>query len=149
MLNKLLNHKKIQVVSKVDTWEDAIALASDPLVEDGSIKRMFINEMIENIKKFGPYIVIADYFALPHASSSTNVNRLSMSLLIVEEPVDLLGKPVNVFLVLATTDNSSHMKALASLSEILYVKENIEVFRSGNKDSIMELINSTGEEVTK
>jgi hypothetical protein len=42
-----------------------------------------------------------------------------MSLLVVRDEVDVLGQPVNVFLVLATVDSSSHLDALANLSDIL------------------------------
>ncbi|MGL5563534.1 MAG: PTS sugar transporter subunit IIA [Tannerellaceae bacterium] len=66
--------------------------------------------MINSILTHGPYIVLKDRFALPHASGGSGVNRLSMSLLVVEEEVDLLGKPVNVFMVSAPVDNSSHRR---------------------------------------
>lgn len=64
-----------------------------------------------------------------------------MSLLVVEEEVDLLGKPVNIFMVLAAIDNNSHIKALASLSEMLYDSSNIDILITGNEESILELIN--------
>ena len=141
MLKELVNEKRVNKVLRVKDWKEAIRLASQPLLEDNSIDERYVDAMIESIKKHGPYIVLADGFALPHANSKDGVNRLAMSLLTVEEEVDLLGKPVNIFMVLATIDNNSHIKALASLSEILFDKENLGVFREGNKEKILKIIN--------
>lgn len=142
MLKELLFESRIQVVNHCASWKEAIQLASKPLLEDGSIEPIYVQSMIDSIESHGPYIVLADHFALPHASASQGVNALSMSLLISKEEVDLLSKPVNAFLVLATVDNTSHMRALASLSELLYEPKNLEVFCKGDKNSILELINS-------
>ncbi|MDB1939726.1 PTS sugar transporter subunit IIA, partial [Clostridium tertium] len=141
MLKELINEQRVRKVSKVKDWEEAIKVAARPLLEDGSIKEEYVEAMIESIKKHGPYIVLADRFALPHASAKEGVNRLSMSLLTVEEEVDLLGKPVNIFMVLATVDNNSHIKALASLSELLYDEENLKIFRDGDSKKILKIIN--------
>ena len=141
MLKDLLNEKRINKVKKVSDWKEAIKLAAAPLLEDGSIDSQYVDGMIESVNKYGPYIVLADRFALPHASSKVGVNRLAMSLLSIEEEVDLLGEPVNVFMVLAAIDNTSHIKALADLSELLYEEKNLEVFKIGNKEEILNLIN--------
>lgn len=141
MLKELVTADRIRKVKRVDNWKEAIKLAAKPLLDDGSIETIYIDNMIESLMEHGPYIVLADRFALPHASSKKGVNKLSMSLLVVEEEVDLLGKPVNIFMVLAATDNNSHIKALASLSEMLYDTSNIDILITGNEDSILELIN--------
>lgn len=141
MLKELVTADRIRKVKRVDNWKEAIKLAAKPLLEDGSIEALYIDNMIESLNEHGPYIVLADRFALPHASSKKGVNKLSMSLLVVEDEVDLLGKPVNIFMVLAATDNNSHIRALASLSEMLYDASNIDILITGNEDSILELIN--------
>lgn len=140
MLKELLNENRIVTIDHVDDWKKAITIAADPLLKDGSIEMEYVDQMIESVEKHGPYIVLADHFALPHASSASGVNKLSMSLLIVKDEVDLMGKPVNLFMVLATIDNTSHMKALASLTEILYDEKNMALFCEGNKQQILDLI---------
>lgn len=142
MLRELLNEKRVNKIKKVNNWEEAIEIASRPLIEDNSIEELYVKNIIKNIKEHGPYIVLADKFALPHASTKEGVNKLAMSLLVVENDVDLLGKPVNIFLLLATINNTIHLKALASISEILYEEENINKIISGTKEEILELINN-------
>lgn len=147
MLKDLLPEKRIKKVTSVSDWKQAIQVASQPLLEDGSIEESYINAMIESVEKFGPYIVLADEFALPHASSSGGVNKLSMSMLILDEKVDLLGEDVKIFLVLAAIDNKSHLKALASLTEILSKDGNLEFIKNASVEEISKLIQK--EEVNK
>lgn len=141
MLKELVTENRIKKIERVEDWQEAIKKASEPLLKDGSIEELYVNDMIDGILKHGPYIVLANKFALPHASSKNGVNKLSMSLLVVEEEVDLLGKPVNIFMVLAAVDNNSHIRALASLSEMLYDENNIKAIIEGTESSIYELIN--------
>ncbi|HBG0291600.1 TPA: transcription antiterminator [Clostridioides difficile] len=141
MLKELINAERVNIIKGVRDWKEAIKIASKPLLEDNSIEELYIENMIKSVEKYGPYIVLADRFALPHASSKEGVNKLAMSLLIVEDEVDLLGKPVNIFMVLAAVDNTTHIRALASLSEMMYEEENVKLIINGDKSSILELIN--------
>ncbi|HBF7898328.1 BglG family transcription antiterminator [Clostridioides difficile] len=141
MLKELINAERVNIIKSVRDWKEAIKIASKPLLEDNSIEGLYIENMIRSVEKYGPYIVLADRFALPHASSKEGVNKLAMSLLIVEDEVDLLGKPVNIFMVLAAVDNTTHIRALASLSEMMYEEENVKLIINGDKSSILELIN--------
>lgn len=141
MLKDLIYDERVNVVQHVDTWQDAIAIAAKPLIEDHSIEPSYVDAMIDSVNQFGPYIVLDDYFALPHARAKVGVNRVAMSMLVVKDEVDLMGQPVNIFLVLATVDSTSHLDALANLSDILCERENLQTFRTGDKKEIISLIN--------
>ena len=139
-LKDLITAERISVVPHVDNWKDGIRLAAQPLLQDHTIEASYIAAMIDSVQQFGPYIVLDDYFALPHAKTNVGVNRLGMALLVVKDGVDVLGHSVNVFLVLAAVDTDSHLKALGMLSDILDERGNIERFRAGDKKEILELI---------
>ena len=49
---------KIQVVEKIETWEKAIEIGAQPLINSGKIKFGYVKSMIENIKNLGPYIIL-------------------------------------------------------------------------------------------
>lgn len=140
MLKDLLFGERIQITERVGDWTEAVRLASAPLLADGSIEPEYVEAMIESVRAHGPYIVLTDYFALPHAESSAGVHRLAMSLLVVREAVSLCGNPVNAFLVLAAVDASTHLNALAEMSELLYDGKNVELLRRGTKAEIIELL---------
>jgi len=140
MLKELLPKSHMQQREKVDSWEDAIKIASNPLLEEGTIEESYIESMIESVNKNGPYIVLMDNFALPHAKAGEGVNRLGMSLLTINHPVDLKGNPVKVFLVLAAVDATSHIEALADISKLLMDPNNYEIFMSGDLEKIYEIL---------
>ncbi|MEN0650840.1 PTS sugar transporter subunit IIA [Caldifermentibacillus hisashii] len=140
MLKELLPKSHMQQREKVDSWEDAIKIASIPLLKEGIIEESYIENMIESVNKNGPYIVLMDYFALPHAKAGEGVNRLGMSLLTINHSVDLKGNPVKVFLVLAAVDATSHIEALADISKLLMDPKNYEIFMSGDLDKINDIL---------
>ncbi|MGV2488143.1 UNVERIFIED_CONTAM: transcription antiterminator, partial [Bacillus mycoides] len=108
MLNELLTREFIELENHVETWEEAIRVASEPLLQSGHISEEYISEMIANVKKLGPYIVIAPKIAIPHARPEAGVKKLGMSLLQLKEGVLFSEKQehaVNLIIVLAAIDN--------------------------------------------
>lgn len=142
MLDQLLNKSRCQDIKSTKNWEEAITIAAQPLLDQDCINAEYIEKMINAVKQFGPYIVLADRFALPHASNTGEVNELSMSLLRLEEDVDVLGQPVSTFLVLATIDANSHMEALSELAELLFDENNLMTFTTKSTDEILSVIHS-------
>lgn len=140
MLNKYLSKETMQHAKSVESWEKAIAYAAEPLLEKGVIEESYIKSMIDSVEENGPYIVLKDYFALPHAKAGIGVNEVGMSLLTLEDPVDLKGNPVKLFLVLAAVDSSAHLEALSEISEILMDDESYAIFLSGDLNNITKLI---------
>ncbi|MFM1537511.1 PTS sugar transporter subunit IIA, partial [Helcococcus ovis] len=140
LLSELLNEKRVKKIKEVDDWKIAIGEAAKPLIQDKSIDESYVKLMIDSVLEHGPYIVLEDGFAMPHANGGKGVNRLSVSIMALEKPVDLLGKSVSVFLVLATTDSKTHLRALSGLSKILEDEENIKVLETGDYKKIINLI---------
>lgn len=140
MLKELLTPDHIVCGLHANNWNDAIQLAAQPLLTDGSIEQSYVQCMIKSVNENGPYIVLADNFALPHAQAGVGVNKLGMSLLSLDEEVDLLGNPVKTLLVLAAVDTTSHLRALSCLTEMLCDETNLEIFVNGDRSKIIQLI---------
>lgn len=149
VLSDLITKETIQIIESVSDWEEAIRVAAAPLVNNQSIQPRYIEAMIENIKKEGPYVVITPRVAIPHARPEDGVNVLSMSLLVVKESVDFAPeKPVNLIIVLAAIDNETHLKALAQLMEMLSSPKTIDrLLQLENKDEMMKMINHYAKEM--
>lgn len=131
-LSNLIKKDKIKTVKKVNSWENAIEEASKILIENKSITDKYVRDMIEQIKIFGPYIVLVDGIAMPHAKNNKSVNKIDISYLKLEEPIDLMGKMVDIFIVISTLDNKKHLKMISTLAEILSDENLIDEFRSGD-----------------
>ncbi|WP_460376105.1 BglG family transcription antiterminator [Paraclostridium bifermentans] len=144
-LRELLNEDTIYLNQEATSWEDAIRVSANPLKNLGYIKDSYIDAMIENVRKLGPYIVIAPKVAMPHARPEDGVNKVSMTLTTFKEDIYFSGKDqhkVKILISLAPKDNQTHIKALACLTKMLSKKENIDkILNSKDKYEILEVIN--------
>lgn len=131
MLLNYLTADMVQFRQEARSWEDAIRVAAEPLLINQYIEKNYIETMVENVKILGPYIVILPKFALPHARPENGVNKLGLSLLLLEKSVTFNGeKEANAFLVLAAPDSDSHLKLLSELSDVLSSKEKVNALLS-------------------
>ena len=137
---------KVRVVEKVETWKDAIRLAAEPLLEAKSINETYIEAMIENVKKFGTYMVIAPKIAMPHSRPEDGVNENCIALLKVNESFmfgyeDDEENKVNLLFVIGAVDNNSHINTLTELMDIVDDEDKVEeIIKADTVEKIMELI---------
>lgn len=135
-----LNRIKSEVIAK--DWREAIRLSGEILVSDACVKPIYINAMQENISRYGPYIIISDGIALPHASSEFGVKKTSMSLIKLKSPVRFDNSSMDViFFICLASINNEHFDALNILLNALRNKEiNKRFFKAENKNKLYELI---------
>ncbi|WP_339184580.1 BglG family transcription antiterminator [Oceanobacillus sp. FSL W7-1293] len=117
-LSDLIPSSRIQFQYAVRDWKEAVKVAANPLVKNEFINENYVNKMIENMNRYGPYAVLSQRLALPHANSADGVNETGMSLLRLEKPVNLFGFSIHIFVVLASWDNKQHLRALSQLTAI-------------------------------
>ncbi len=145
MLKKILD-SKVNIVDNVKDWEDAIRTAAQPLIADMSITNNYIEAMINNVKKFGTYIVVAPKVAMPHSRPEDGVNKNCLALLKINEGVffgDETDEEEKVYFifVLGAVDNESHIETLTQLMDIIDDEDKIEAMvKAESVDEIMELI---------
>ena len=151
-LTDLLKEELIQQVDSVSTWQDAVGLASQPLLAHGYIEESYIQAMIASINETGPYIVLAPKVAVPHASPDSGVHQLGISLLQVKEPVDFSeegddDKQIQLIFVLAAVDSTAHLRALQELALILDDEEAIDsLIAASDPREILAIIDKIIEE---
>ncbi|MDR0298090.1 MAG: PTS sugar transporter subunit IIA [Streptococcaceae bacterium] len=148
MLSDLLTEKSITFAENVPDWETAITLAAQPLLDSEKITRGYTQAIISRVKEFGAYIDLGHGVALPHARPEDGVNKIGMSLLKLAQPVNLLDDPahaVQILIVLAASDNESHLHALSELTSILSDKNQLASLLSAEKSSDIQKIIQKGE----
>lgn len=151
-LKDLVKKELIQQLDKVNDWQTAVRIASQPLLEQGYIEESYVEAIISSVNEIGPYIVLAPKVAVPHASPDAGVHRLGISLLQLKEPVnfgleDDEDKNVQLIFVLATVDSTAHLKALQQLALILDDDEVIEnLIKAEMPEEILDLIEKVIEE---
>lgn len=120
MLSELLTKENIRFLPSAPDWREAVRLCAESLMESGAISARYTEAMVQSVDLHGPYIVVDEGLALPHARPEDGAVRPGMSMLILETPVDLLGQPVWVFVALAAADANAHLNALKELAELVW-----------------------------
>lgn len=136
---RLLPSENIKIVDKQMDWKEAISLAAKPLLENNNISQVYVDNMIESVEVNGPYMVLNDYFALLHAKPGVGVNEQGMSLMVTKDEIDMLGKPIKIFLVLAAENSDSHLKNLQKLMDIFMNEQNYQDILKGDKKRINKI----------
>lgn len=144
MLKELLTRETIQLHISCKDWIEAIQAGTSILLERGSVEQRYEETIIENFKKYGPYMVIAPGIVLSHARPENGVNTLSMSLVTLQTPVHFgneTNDPVKLIITLAATDNKTHLKALEQLMELLMNKDDMRAMVTATDiDNIIAII---------
>lgn len=148
MLSDLITKETFQYSEDKLDWKEAINRAAKPLLDNGAIELKYIDAMIDRVEEYGPFIDLGKGIAIPHARPEDGVNKLSMAMLILENPVYLLDQEnhqVNIILVIAAIDNKSHLDALSHLTVLIREDENIQTISNAKSfEEIEKLIESKG-----
>lgn len=118
---KLLKQENVQICEKADDWRDAVRISVLPLERGGFVESRYKDGIIENVEKLGPYIVIADHIALPHARPEQGAVETQISITLFRQDVEFEGREATarLFVTLAAKDNDKHLDALSKISELL------------------------------
>jgi PTS system ascorbate-specific IIA component len=114
-----LSDTGIVVGAAAADWQEAITLAGDALVRSGITTDEYTLEMIEAVKKLGPYIVIAPGIAIAHSRPSPAVLRTGISWVQLAKPVAFgnpKNDPVSLIIGLAANDHERHLAIMANLA---------------------------------
>ncbi|ASN07292.1 PTS ascorbate transporter subunit IIA [Virgibacillus necropolis] len=133
----------IQIASEVDSWEDAIKKAAEPLIKKNYINQHYVQAMIKSVKKLGPYIVIAPGIAIAHARPEEGVMKMGISLLKIDHciPFSDNGHHVSLVFVLAALDSTSHLNILSKLAEVLSDDERMSQIKNASSvDQILQVV---------
>jgi PTS system ascorbate-specific IIA component len=120
-VEEMIQQKNIRIIDEVADWKEAISQAVSPLIENGYVETRYVDSIIENTEKYGPYYVIAPNIALPHARPEQGVLKKQLGILLLKHPVKFSsdGFDVRLLITLAASDSESHLQTLAKLSDIL------------------------------
>lgn len=124
----LTENNSIRLGLSADTWQEAVRLSIDPLIDSGAVKEEYYHAIIESTEEYGPYYILMPGMAMPHARPEAGVNRDSFSLITLTEPVTFSdGKEVQVLLALAATSSEIHTSvAIPQIIALFELENSIE-----------------------
>ncbi|MBQ4303153.1 MAG: PRD domain-containing protein, partial [Lachnospiraceae bacterium] len=126
-LPELLDLSRIRMVDTRVKWTDAVYLAGEPLLHNGSIIEHYLDAVVTQTMYYGPYMFITDHIMLAHAKPEDGVNRRDVSLASFKEPVLFpAGRQAKIIIVLSAEDNEKHLKILNDLLTFAEDEENLK-----------------------
>jgi PTS system ascorbate-specific IIA component len=148
MLKKKTSHligsESIILDAESDTWEEAVDITTNALVDGGIATPAYKEEVYNNIKMFSSYAVIANNIALIHARPSENVLHTGISFVRLLHPIRFTlshSEPVNIIIGVAATDTNAHLNLLASVATVLADSSKIDKLQSAqSKEEIVEIL---------
>lgn len=122
MLKELIDKGYYSIHDGFDNWEDAVRAATQPLIDAGAVTPAYGDSIVNNIRKFGPYIVIDADIATPHANDKNNVRETAVCFMksnrpVVFDPEDP-EKNVRLFFAMASNDEGKHLENLGRLMQV-------------------------------
>ncbi len=129
--------------STVQNWEEAIKLGFSPLIKENYINKNYCEKIVKLINDFGPYMIISEGLAIPHAENTNDVYKSGMTLLYLKHPVIFpKNKKVNLLFCLAAENKKDHVQ---SLEDILILEEKFSFRKKleniSTKKDILEILN--------
>lgn len=122
-------------------WRTAVRRSGELLLKRNFIDQRYIDNVIATMETLGFYAVADDSFALLHGKSQEGVNKTSISMLVLDEPVVFGDKEVRIIFCLASKDAKEHIPAVVTLMRMVKTTPFIkEVLSYTEKEDIYQCI---------
>lgn len=139
-----LNQQRIQYVTSVADWKEAIHIAASPLLQEGVISPAYVEAIIGQKEEIGPYFVIAPRIAMPHARPEQGANGLGLSIVRLATPVTFdadENDPVDALFMFSAPDSNSHIEMISALAEVLSDEDAMAaIFNAGSQHELSALL---------
>lgn len=128
---------------ELQNWEAAIKSGFSPLIKENYINKNYCEKIIKLINDFGPYMIISEGLAIPHAENTNDVYKSGMTLLYLKHPVIFpKNRKVNLLFCLAAENKKDHVQ---SLEDILILEEKFSFRKKlesiSTKKDILDILN--------
>ncbi|WP_158784579.1 PTS sugar transporter subunit IIA [Pantoea sp. BAV 3049] len=144
MLTDWINETNLNMRTYVEDWQQAVSLALQPMVEAGDVEPRYLQAIYDMHREIGPYYVLGEGIAMPHARPEEGVIKTALSLLIISEGVSFNSPdndPVYVVFALAAVDSHSHIEMIASLSQLFCEEETVVKLRNARtKQDVLAIL---------
>lgn len=120
-MQKLVSLKDIELDVSATDWQDAVIKSGRILMNNGYVTGGYVNAMVQSVKNHGPYIVVAQGVAMPHARSSDGVLKSGISIMTLSSPVEFGNEnndPVYLLIGLAGINDELHLKIMQAIATI-------------------------------
>jgi len=92
VLSDLLTEDLVQLNVVASNWEDAIRKSAQSLVDNKKVTEGYVDDIIKGVNELGPYIVITEHVALPHARPESGALEPAVGITVLKDSVEFGSK---------------------------------------------------------
>ena len=144
LLESLKENDSIALNVQVKDWQEAIIICTKKLVENGAIEKSYVDAIINSTIKNGPYYIINENVAMPHARPEDGVNKDAFALITLQKPVVFPKdkRKIQVLISLAATSSDIHVStALPQIVAVFESKETTQkILSAKSSKEVLEII---------
>lgn len=138
-IKELLKLENVRIISSVSNWQEAVRVSVTPLIEQGYCEDRYIEGIIENTFKYGPYYVLCENMALIHAEASKGVNRTQVAITVLQKPIKFKqgGLDVRVLIALGAADAKAHLNVMQAISNIFNNEKKVRTILQASSPDVI------------
>lgn len=143
MLTSLFSEGAISLAPASESFNLAVADSVRLLVAAGHAKPEYVDLVLANLAKLGPYFVVAPHIAIAHATGTGAVLSPGLSLLKLERGVRsgvTENDPVHLIFSLCTPNNSDHIDLLAEFARVMSTSGVVNSLLNASAESVIREI---------
>ena len=148
LIKECIREKRCSFYDKADSWEDAVRMSVQTLVDSGCVTAPYADETIAMVKKHGPYICLCPHVCIPHAMAPDMVCQPAIGFMKLNTPVSFSDDPnefADLFFPLSSPDRTTHLELLKMLSDLIDDEETIEALLNVKcEKDLLKLLDEVG-----
>lgn len=144
-LKSVLKMDNVSLINQDMGWEQAVRLATKPLVEQGYVEERYPDEIIKNTLEFGPYYILVEGVAFLHVRPEQGVIKDQIAVTVNKSSVkfseDDPSRRANLLITFAAEGSESHLEIMQALAEILTDEERTrKIIEANSEEEIYQLM---------
>ncbi|MGH1648331.1 PTS sugar transporter subunit IIA [Enterococcus gilvus] len=141
-LTYYLKPNYITLIDEEIFWEDAVALACKPLMDNQVITEEFLADCLQQMRQPNYAGYFGEQTCIPHTTAEHGIQREGISLLISKKPIDFPNrKGIKIIFPLSFLDLTKHLKAINQIADISTNQEFLkELFSKNETTTIYQFI---------
>ncbi|QWT17991.1 PTS sugar transporter subunit IIA [Collinsella sp. zg1085] len=146
MIIDQLTRDVVHCQASAHTWQEAVRMAGHLLERVGACDASYTDAMIASVETFGPYMVLEEGIAMPHAQANNNVSKAGICVVTLATPVAFGHEefdPVRVLIGICAPDPQAHLAGLGELAQMFEDEDAVNKLSScTTEDEILNVMAS-------
>lgn len=122
-----LEKDRIMITWEEYRWQDAVKYAGEKLLLEESIEKRYLDNIISQIRYYGPYMFVTQGLLLAHGKPEDGVKHLDVSMTIFKKPVKFSDfHEARILITLAAEDQEKHLKILKDIMTVFEIESRVD-----------------------